>query len=251
MIPGSALPTTRAFRFAASVLIIILFAVFTASCGRTPSPDRLRRLVRDSVSGIKDYRAAASVTRYGVHSSQTYQLRQLFKQPDRLRIEVESVQTNRQQIFLWRGGRGWVAEPRLNQLFTFGSPGEDPAAPGSMPPGVGSLPGGIPAEPLPAGAGSVSGDPDPALVFLGALAGILGEGEIKVIAPETVGITRALLVEVPAPGGGFTARLWLNEKGWLPVQVEMLDPKGRVLERTVYSELDLNVGLDDSLFQPE
>jgi outer membrane lipoprotein-sorting protein len=194
-------------------MTVILLAIFLTACGREDSFYNISKRVFEAGS----YSATADITITGNKGISRYKVKQLYAEPDKLRIDTLEPAFLKGKIIVLYDNRWKMYHPLVNSSFQIQKPMDDDE-----------------------------------LILMGIVQkSVFTNENSKIYSTDHKGIKCVAIRSIIPGGNRFRnhAVLYINRETRLPQAMEIYDDKGNITVDIVYSDFKYGIELKDSMFK--
>lgn len=199
------------------VVIILMGGMLLLISCKQPTEEELFYKAQKKLGNMESYKCTATIVVKDEKGEREYSFNQMFKYPDKYRLEATSPEEYMGYTTIYNGRAAWVINPSIDQTWktnSFERSGEQ-------------------------------------LMFVGYFMRNLISNEGAIISRESNMEGSYIVIETPISGGNYyfsTQKLSISSKSLNPIELQILDEGGLIRFRANFDDFEYNIPLDDDLF---
>ncbi|SCY49377.1 LolA family protein [Alkaliphilus peptidifermentans] len=198
------------------VVFLGVIVVTLLSACKQPTNEEVYYKAQKKLNEMESYKCTVRISVSGNEGVREYVLEQMFKYPDRYRLEVIEPAENKGNATIYNGKTAWVISPSLNQIWKMNSFERS----------------------------------NEQLLFIGYFMKNMLNNESTTITSEALE-EDFIVIKTDLPTGNFyfhSQKLWISSKELVPTQLQILDEKENIRFRVHFEDFQYNPKLEDELF---
>ncbi len=199
------------------VVLIIISSISLVSC-KEPTNEEVFYEIQKTLNHMESYSCLTSISVTGNKSTKTYELKQIFKKPDKYIIEVVSPEDSKGCKMLYNGNQIWLSHPKIEQSETIKDYTTD------------------------------FSNKD---LFLGYFLRNFITIENSSLSSDIIEGKEYLVLATELPGNNRyrnSEKLWINKNDFIPYKMEILNIEQEVTTRIFFDNFKYDVKINDESF---
>ncbi len=201
------------------MLLLIVSTIFMISCKKPSIEDRYYD-AHTKMMEIDSYQTIVKIHNYTGENNREYVFKQMFKNPDKYRLEVMSPENLKGNTTIFNGKTAWIQHDAINQTWKMDSFEHS----------------------------------NEQLMFIGYFLENFINSEESKYHSETFNGEDTIVITTELPGGNpnfYRQNLWIDIEDFTPLKLNITDNEDKAKFEVYYENFKMNPQLEDSLFYLE